>query len=272
MNKPFILITNDDGITAPGIQALWRALRNYDVAIAAPIHEKSGSGLAITSTRPLQIRDFPWNDKKTPAWSINGTPADCIKLALSVILEKKPDLIVSGINKGSNSGRNVLYSGTVGGVIEGVIRNIPGIAFSSENFENPKFEIYEKYIPSIIEYFYKNPLSAGTFLNVSFPSDYDKEIQGFKMARQGKGVWTENPEKRFHPAEGHPYYWLGGKCIDFPEEEDSDVALLKQGYITATPLHVNELTDFDLLKNHKILFEDLFGNISDEQSDNTIMK
>ena len=258
MKKPFILITNDDGILAPGIKVLWSALSNYDVVIAAPIHEKSGSALAITSTRPLQIKEFPWKDKKTPAWSINGTPADCVKLALSVILNRKPDFIVSGINRGSNSGRSVLYSGTVGGVIEGAIRDIPGIAFSSESFIKPNFELYEKYIPAIIDHFISNPLPNGSFVNVTFPSNFEGEIQGFKMARQGKGFWTENPEKRFHPAEGHPYYWLGGKWMNFEEEDDSDIALLKQGYITAVPLQINELTDLNLLQNHKILFEDIF--------------
>jgi len=271
MEKPFILITNDDGITAPGIKALWQALSSYDVVVAAPIHEKSGSGLAITPTRPLQIREFPWKEE-TPAWSINGTPADCVKLALSVILNRSPDLIVSGINKGSNSGRSVLYSGTVGGVIEGAIRNIPGIAFSSESFDKPQYEAYEKYIPSIVDHFLTHPLPKGSIVNVTFPSNFEGELQGFKMARQGKGFWTENPEKRFHPAEGHPYYWLGGKWMTFQEEEESDVALLKKGYITAVPLHVSELTDFNHLQNHKILFEDLFDKIKDTPADSEKVK
>ena len=138
MKQPFILITNDDGIYAPGIQYLWKSLHGkYRLAIAAPLTEKSGMSMAITMTRPLQIKEIPWKDSSL-AWGINGTTADCVKLALSVILEQKPDLIVSGINCGSNSGRNILYSGTIGGVIEGALRGIPGIAFSSESHTDPK--------------------------------------------------------------------------------------------------------------------------------------
>lgn len=264
MTKPFILVTNDDGILAPGIKVLGKALsqcKKFDVVIVAPIHEKSGSGLAISLAKPLQIRKFSWKNDEIQAWSINGTPADCVKMALSVILSKTPDLIVSGINKGANYGRSIFYSGTVGGVIEGVIRNIPGIAFSSENFENPKFEIYEKFIPGIVEHFLSHPLSNGSFINVTFPSLYKGETQGFKMARQAKGVWIENPEKRIHPLEGHAYYWLGGTWKEFEEKQDTDIALLKRGYITAVPLHVNDLTDEVLLQKHKTFFENLFEKI-----------
>ena len=126
MSKNFrILIINDDGIHAPGLIHLWKALVDLaDVTIIAPAIEQSGVGLGITLRSPLHIESVAWN-KGTPAWKISGTPADCVKMALSVILKTPPDLIVSGINRGSNSGRNVLYSGTVGGVIEGVLRNIP---------------------------------------------------------------------------------------------------------------------------------------------------
>src|SRR6185369_1933354 len=114
MKKPFLLLTNDDGINAPGIRHLWEAVHEFaDVAIVAPGSEKSGCGLGITYTKPLHIQPIAW-EKNTPAWFLNGTPADCVKMALGVLLDKKPDMIISGVNKGSNAGRTVLYSGTVG--------------------------------------------------------------------------------------------------------------------------------------------------------------
>jgi 5'-nucleotidase len=163
MKKPFILITNDDGIHAPGIMQLYKALKDHaDCVIYAPFWEKSGSGLSTTLTKPLQIQNIPW-DKNTPAYRINGTPTDCIKLALSVLLNRKPDLIVSGINQGSNAGRTVLYSGTIGAVIEGIHKNIPGIAFSCADLKNPDYSKTEKYIYPIIEYLLNHPLDQANF-------------------------------------------------------------------------------------------------------------
>lgn len=250
--KPRILITNDDGIEAPGIKHLWNALVDAcDVSIVAPSSEKSGAGLGITLRDPLHVQKVAW-DKKTPAWKVTGTPADCVRMGLSVILEHKPDLIVSGINRGSNSGRNVLYSGTVGGAIEGVLRNVPGIAFSCEDFDNPDYALAEKYVLSLVNYMLAHPLPRGTLMNVNFPTS--SEIKGLKMASQGRGFWVESPDQRMHP-EGRPYYWLGGKWHHQDEHEDSDVALLKQGYITAVPIHVDQLTDHGTLQARKESFE-----------------
>lgn len=262
--KPFILISNDDGINAPGIKHLWNALdksENYDLTIVAPHREKSGTALSTSLLRPLHIFNVKW-EKDTPAWKVTGTPTDSIKIALSEILETKPDLVVSGINRGSNAGRNVLYSGTVGCVIESVLRNIGGIAFSCYELNDPNYEVIEKYVPFITDYFLKNPPPIGTLINVTFPPK-DLEIKGFKMAHQGKSRWFEAPDKRLHP-EGHYYYWLGGKLpkIDeLKEEENSDVYLLSKGYITAAPIKVNDLTEKDYLQKHQDNFENLFQNI-----------
>lgn len=254
--KPHILITNDDGIDAPGIKHLWQALVDFaDISIIAPATEKSGVGLSITLREPLHIESIPWA-KQTRAWKVSGTPADCVRLGVSVILEDHPDLIVSGINRGYNSGRNVLYSGTIGGVIEGVLRNVPGIAFSSGDFDKPNYAIAEKYIHRIVEHVLAHPMPNGTFLNVNFP-DSKEDIKGFKLARQGRGYWIENPDERLHP-EGRRYYWLGGKWHHHEEPENSDVALLEQGYMTAVPIHIHELTDHALLNARKSAFEDLF--------------
>lgn len=255
-NKPKILITNDDGISAPGLKFLWEALADHaELFIIAPSIEQSGMGLAITTRNPLQIQQVPW-EKETKAWKVSGTPADCVRMGMSVLLDFTPDLIVSGINRGSNSGRNVLYSGTIGGVIEGSLRGIPGIAFSCVDFMNPDYKKSLHLIVPLVEHILNQPLPHGTILNVNFPET--QEILGVKMARQGKGLWVENPEARIHP-EGNPYYWLGGKWQDHPEEEDSDVHLLKQGYAAAVPIHVNELTDWTHFNDSKEKFNSHFS-------------
>lgn len=239
--RPFLLITNDDGINAVGIKHLWQAVHEFaDVAIIAPHTEKSGCGLSITWTKPLHIRPFPW-EQNTPAWSLNGTPADCVKMALAVLLERTPDMIISGINRGSNSGRTVLYSGTIGGVIEGALKGIPGIAFSFSDFQDPPLSTTKKYIFPIIQYFLKHPFPQGTLLNVNFPYKCKERIKGIKVAKQGKSYWKEAPDRRIHP-EGDPYYWLGGAWGAVEEDPLSDVSLLDQGYIAVAPIHVGELT------------------------------
>lgn len=255
--RPSILITNDDGIYAKGIFHLWQALRNTcDVNIIAPATEQSCVGMGITLRKPLHIHQVDWA-APTPAWSVSGTPADCVKLGFKEILDKKPDLVVSGINRGTNAGRNVLYSGTVAGTIEAVLKGVPGIAFSCYDYDDPNFARAEPYISQIVNYVMQHPLPSGTLLNVNFPPA-SKKIQGFKMARQGKGIWEEMPEKRHHPLEGHVYYWLGAKTSLQEEHEEADMALLQEGYVTAVPIKVAELTDHDHLQSYKHSFEQFF--------------
>lgn len=258
MKKPRILLTNDDGIFAPGIKHLWRALKDYaDLSIIAPTHEQSAVGLSITIRKPLQVQEVQIDH--VPALAVTGTPADCVKLALSVLLNPKPDLVVSGINRGSNAGRNILYSGTVGGAIEAVMHDIPAIAFSTGDYYEPDYEVLEKYIPRFVEQALKHPLPHGTLLNVNTPTK-DLKIKGVKLARQGLEFWIENPDERRHPG-GHSYYWLGMKTATFDEHEESDIEHLKQGYITAAPIHVADLTDHDHLNRHKEIFESFFSEI-----------
>lgn len=253
--RPFLLITNDDSIHAPGIKQLWEAVSGFaDVAIVAPHHEKSGCGLSITWTKPLQLRPFVW-EGNTPAWSINGTPADCVKMACSVLLERKPDMVLSGINRGSNAGRTVLYSGTVGGVIEAAHKNIPGIAFSYCDFDPPPLSASKETIVALVRHFLEHPLPHGTLLNVNFPHNTAQGIKGIRLAKQGHGYWVEAPERRLHP-EGAPYYWLGGKwCPNEKEDPESDVALLEQGFVACVPIQIHQLTDFETFQKQKTLFE-----------------
>ncbi len=255
MKKPHILITNDDGIDAIGLKFLYEALTDIaEISIAAPDRERSGAGLGITFATPLLCEEVKWAGKAS-AWKISGTPADCVRLAVSQILKSPPDLIVSGINQGSNAGRNVLYSGTIGGVIEGVLRNIPGIAFSfSDPFCNA-FEHVKQYIPSIVEHLFEHPFPNGTLLNVNFPVHPEKEIKGYKLARQGRSYWTETPEKEIHES-GEVRYWMNGALQQHDEHVESDIHLLEKGFITAVPIHVSELTDLLHLENHKPIFEE----------------
>lgn len=255
-DRPFILVTNDDGVYAPGIKHLVKALTSVaDVIVVAPATEQSGVSLSITIRHPLRIEKIDWLIPDTQVWSVSGTPADCIKLALNVILPRKPQLIVSGINRGSNAGRNVLYSGTIAAVIEGIMQGIPGIAFSAADYINPIYGVMESFIPSIVDYVISHPLPSGTFLNVNFPKHLEEGIKGLRFAKQGKEYWTENPEERSHPAEGHSYYWLGIKVAEFTEDPESDIALLKEGYATAVPLQIYDLTHHAHLEKYRSHFD-----------------
>ena len=255
-SRPLILICNDDGVYAPGIKHLWKALNEIaDVVVIAPAVEQSATGLSITVRRPLHVEKIEWPSCQTEVMCVNGTPADCVKLALNVILPRYPDFIVSGINRGSNIGRNVLYSGTVAAVIEGVMHGIPGVAFSASDYTDPAYPECEKYIKQVMYYLFENPLPSGTLLNVNFPYKEQGEIKGIRLVRQGKEYWMENPEQRCHPFEGSHYYWLGGKVATFEEEKDSDVECLKQGYAAAVPIKVCELTDESMLTQEKNKFD-----------------
>lgn len=258
--KPKILITNDDSIDAPGIKHLWDALSDFgELSLVAPATNKSGVGLSISLHSTLHI-----NQRDTSSWSVSGTPTDCVKMALSVILESPPDLIVSGINQGHNAGRNVLYSGTIGGVIEGILRGIPGIAFSSYDYiPEPDYLTHLPWVAKICSFVLEHPLPAGTMLNVNFPSTWLKfrkdgatTPQGIKLTRQGKQYAMEDFR---HVGGQHPIssYFLNGKLVDFEENPDSDIYWLERGYITCVPIHVDELTDWNYIKAKKAHFEEV---------------
>lgn len=257
--RPLILLTNDDGIYAPGILTLCKAMEEADLGdliVVAPASEKSGIGAAITWDRPMHVQKIDW-ENKTEAWSVDGTPADCVKMGERVILKRKPDLIVAGINAGSNAGRNVLHSGTIGAVIEGAMRGIAGIAFSCENGKKPNYHVAEKYIGEVVRYHLENPLPAGSILNVNFPHAAQDVVAGFRMTRQGRGRWAENPYLHIESLSGASY-WLGGKPEELDEEYPCDISYLREGYMTAVPLQVNELTDHNELKKGHKTFESYF--------------
>jgi 5'-nucleotidase len=249
-----ILITNDDGIQAIGIQHLVSALQGLgELIIVAPKKEQSGAGLGITLWRPLEILPYNWGDSLT-AYSVAGTPADCVKAACSIILPSPPDLIVSGINRGSNHGRTLLYSGTVGGVIEGAFRGIPGIAFSIYDYDTPHYSCFEPYVRQITEYVMKHSMPKGTLFNVNFPMvSTDSTHYKVKLTRQGRQYWIEDPTHKHLGA-----VTMNTKLSQTDDHEESDSMWLSKGYITASPVHVDELTDWHYLEAKKAHFENFF--------------
>ncbi|GAB4453253.1 MAG: 5'/3'-nucleotidase SurE [Bacteroidia bacterium] len=245
MKKPLILVTNDDGITAPGILFLSQIARDYgDVAVIAPDKPQSGSGHAITIHTTLRI--FPSSIHHTSIeYATNGTPVDCVKLAVNKILPQKPDLILSGVNHGSNSSINVIYSGTMSAAIEGYLEGIPSIGFSLCNYSiEANFQPSEPYIRQIIEWMLKKNQQL-TCLNVNIPDT--SEIRGIKICRQAKGNWVEEFEERLDPYD-KPYYWMTGKFTNFePDAEDTDEWALKNGYVSVVPVQT-DLTCYTTIK------------------------
>lgn len=238
MDSPFhILVTNDDGITAPGIAALIEVAMEFGkVTVVAPDSPQSGMGHAISIGKPLRL-----NEEKLPmkveAYAASGTPADCIKLATGVLMKgKKPDLILSGINHGYNSSVSSIYSGTLSGAREGAIQGIPSIGFSLGNFQHSADMSASKVVvKSILDKVVKNQLRSGTLLNVNIPYLPIDDIRGIKIVRQAMGRWVEEFDQRVDPY-GRYYYWLTGKFELQDEGSDTDIHALKDGYVSVTPM------------------------------------
>ncbi|MEM9077410.1 MAG: 5'/3'-nucleotidase SurE [Bacteroidota bacterium] len=248
MDKPLILVTNDDGITAPGLRALIKTMKEIgDVIVVAPDSPQSGMGHAITIDNTLYSKKVVIDTEQgAPSeYSCSGTPADCVKLALQEILDRKPDICVSGINHGSNSSINVIYSGTMSAAIEAGIEGVPAIGFSlcdyswEANFE-PALESIQKIVVQALA----NGIPRGTVLNVNIPKS-DKEPKGIKVCRQARANWKEKFDKRTSPT-GKDYYWLTGEFELLDKGEDTDEWALANGYVSVVP------TQFDLTAHHMI--------------------
>ncbi len=246
--RPLILVTNDDGITAPGIRALISVMNEIgDVFVVAPDSPQSGMGHAITVNNTLYC-DPIVIDKNAPQkeYSCSGTPADCVKMAARQIMDRKPDLCVSGINHGSNSAINVIYSGTMSAAVEAGIEGIPAIGFSLCDYGmDANFEPSKKYVRTVVENVLHNGLPKGIVLNVNIPRLPADKIKGIKICRQANAHWVEEFDKRINPM-GRKYYWLSGKFINEDKGEDTDEWALKQGYVSVVP------TQFDLTAHHFI--------------------
>lgn len=235
MNKPIILITNDDGIKAKGLRYLISIMKEFgNILVVASEKSHSGQSHAITSSFPLRLKKIE-ELKDYTEYMCNGTPADCIKLGVQVILKNKPDLIVSGINHGSNASVNIVYSGTMAAVIEGCIAGIPSIGFSLNTHDsNADFNACGDAVKEICTKILKNGLTKGTCLNVNIPSVRKDEIKGIKVCRQANARWIEEFVHRSDPR-NHDYYWLTGHLKKLEESEDTDQWALENNYISVVP-------------------------------------
>ena len=245
--KPLILVTNDDGITAPGIRTLIEIMNEFgETVVVAPDSPQSAMGHAITINSTLHCEKIIVNNGSQLEYSCSGTPADCVKLAVNELLDRKPDLCVSGINHGSNSSINVIYSGTMSAAMEAGIEGIPAIGFSLLDYNwTADFNPLRKYIKQITTEALSNGIPENVVLNVNFPKLKEKEIKGIKICRQAKANWVEKFDKRTNPM-GREYYWLTGSFVNQDKGEDTDEWALKEGYISIVP------TQFDLTAHHSI--------------------
>lgn len=242
--KPLILISNDDGWQAKGINFLIETLRPVArLLIVAPDGGRSGMACACTFRSPV-FRQLIHEEEDLTIWSCTGTPVDCIKLACHDLCDQKPDLIIGGINHGDNSAVNVHYSGTMGVVIEGCMKGIPSLAFSLDTHDaNADFTPMAPYIRAVVDYVLTKGIPQGSCLNINFPNT--PSYQGVRICRMARGEWKEEFEKRSYPR-GGDYYWLTG-WFDVYEEPgcDADRAVLDEGYVAITPIRL-DLTDYAL--------------------------
>ncbi|WP_413511449.1 5'/3'-nucleotidase SurE [Myroides odoratus] len=247
MQKPLILVTNDDGITAPGIRALIDVMKEIgEVVVVAPDSAQSGMGHAVTINNTLTLEKVNIDPELTHEYACSGTPVDCVKIALGQILDRKPDLCVSGINHGSNSSINVIYSGTMSAALEAGMSGIPAIGFSLLDFSwNADFEQVRGFVKKITTQALEKGIPKEVVLNVNFPRLQTDEIKGIKVCRQAKAVWIEDFDKRTSP-NGKEYYWLKGEFVNQDKGEDTDEWALRNGFISIVPVH------FDLTAHHAI--------------------
>lgn len=237
-NRPKILITNDDGIYSSGIYALWEALSEIgDVNVVAPRDEKSAASHSITINNFLRV-EYIKRDKFFSGWSINGTPADCAKIAIKQILKDKPDLLVSGINLGSNLGNNIMYSGTIAAATEGSILNVPSIAISLDSHNVKDWSGAKVVAKDISKYVLNNGLPKGTILNVNVPNCNPNKIKGIKITRQGNQYFEDQFEKRVDTS-GREYFWIKGKIIDGDNSVKFDGKAVSMNYASVTPISFN---------------------------------
>mgnify|MGYP000007261461 FL=1 len=245
--RPLILVTNDDGITAPGIRALIKIMNEIgDVVVVAPDRPQSGMGHAITVDNVLHCNPINIDEGPQIEYSCSGTPADCVKMAINEILNTKPDLCVSGINHGSNSSINVIYSGTMSAAVEAGIEGVPAIGFSLLDFNyKADFKQGKDFVKRITLSALKNGIPEATVLNVNIPKLKEEHIKGIKICRQANGYWREDFDKRKSPF-GKEYYWLSGEFVNKDKGEDTDIWALENGFISIVPVQ------FDLTAHHMI--------------------
>lgn len=234
--EPVILITNDDGITAPGIRNLVEAVKDLGkIVVVAPDKAQSGMGHAITIGIPLRLHKVNFFGE-IEAWQCTGTPVDCVKLAVDKILHHKPDICLSGINHGANHSINVIYSGTMSAAVEAAIESIPSIGFSYLDYSlDADFTACRKYARIIVEQMLRDNPGKHSVLNVNIPVASVDEIKGIKVCRQAYAKYEEDFIERYDP-HGRKYYWLTGEFVNFDEGNDTDVWALANNYVSVVPV------------------------------------
>lgn len=247
MEKPLILVTNDDGITSPGIKALIQVAQQFGkVVVVAPDSPQSGMGHAITITKPLRLHPVDLFGDDIDAFECSGTPVDCVKIAVDKVLHRKPDLCVSGINHGSNSSINVIYSGTMSAAVEAALEGIPSIGFSLCDYAyDADFSGAQEAAKEIIKQVLENGLANNTLLNVNVPKSAAKAVKGIKICRQAMAKWEEEFDERKDP-HGREYFWLTGKFVNNDKGQDTDEWALANNYVSVVPVQ------FDLTAHHGI--------------------
>ena len=243
--KPVILITNDDGVTAPGIINLVEAVKDLGkIVVVAPDKPQSGMGHAITIGQPLRLHKLHTRDN-VETWSCTGTPVDCVKLAVDKVLHRKPDLCLSGINHGANHSINVIYSGTMSAAVEAAIESIPSVGFSLLDYGiDADFTGARKYARIIVEKMLKATLDKHTVLNVNIPSVPVELLKGMKICRQAYAKYVEDFVERQDP-HGRHYYWLTGEFVNFDKGKDTDVWALDNNYVSIVPVQF-DMTNYVL--------------------------
>jgi len=242
MKKPLILISNDDGITAPGLRVLVEEMKQIgEVVVVAPDKPQSAMGHAITVTQPVRLRPSKVFDGVL-AYECSGTPADCVKLALDKVCDRRPDIMVSGINHGPNYSINVIYSGTMSAAVEAAVDGVQAIGFSLCDYSlEADFNHCREFVRKITSNMLKNPLPYGTLLNVNMPAS--ENIKGIRVCRQAAAKYAENFEERQDPS-GRNYYWMTGKFINMEQDDnDTDLWAVENDFISVVP------TKFDLTSN-----------------------
>jgi len=244
-----ILISNDDGIYSPGVLALAEAIAcDHEVTVVCPDRERSATGHALTLQEPLRVDSIKGIfSSNITAWACSGTPSDSVKLALDALLPYRPDLVLSGINRGANLGTDVLYSGTVSAAMEGVLEGLPSIAFSLTSFASLEFGAAASFAQLLVRYISHHPLPETVLLNVNIPAIPPQDICGVKVTRLGIRRWRDVFEKRVDPR-GKTYYWLSGELVEEEASLDSDIQAIRNNYITLTPLKYDLTLDSALGK------------------------
>lgn len=244
-----ILVSNDDGIDSQGISTLVKSLKQIaDVTVVAPQYEQSAVGHAITMKIPLRITPY-FKNGDFFGYAVDGTPADCVKIGIRNIMKEPPDLVISGINNGSNTAINIIYSGTVSAAREAAIMDVPSFAISVTNHHPKNFAFAAKLAQKLALKMKNYHLPLGTMLNVNVPDVPEEEIKGVVLTKQGKAKWDDIYEERKDPY-GREYYWLTGKLLEVDNDLDIDQVTIKNNCVSITPIHF-DLTDYESFKNMK---------------------